>query len=156
MEAGFLRAVFKRVLLFSAAVITIIFACALAVEWIRSTYTPFHGFIHFRWYPQLQTFLYLMAMFNILIIRYVIMRIHLTKDYNDFLDFVRSLSKADFFAMLISGLPCFYGLLLFLLKGDVVDFYLLFGLSNIYLLIYFPRYKNWVSIIEQNLRCKNA
>jgi hypothetical protein len=51
--------------------------------------------------------------------------------------------------MLTSGLPCLYGLALFLLTGDLVDFYLIFGLSIIYCMIFFPRYKNWVSVVEE-------
>lgn len=97
----------------------------------------------------MRNFLYLMAMFNILLIRYVVMRIYVAPGQIDFGEVARRLSKAGLMSMLISGLPCVYGLALYLMAGDLVDFYLLFGLSIIYCMMYFPRYKSWVSLVEE-------
>lgn len=144
-----LRETFNKVLLIAVAIIVSLFICAAIVEWIRSAYAPFHGFANYKWIPRLQTFLYLMAMFNILFVRYVVMRIHIAPGSNDFETIVKKLSNADIASMVICELPCFYGLALFLLTGDVIDFYLLFGLSIVYYMIYFPRYKNWFSLVEQ-------
>jgi len=134
----------------TAAIIASLFICAAVVEWIRSTYTPFDGFANYKWFPRLKTFLYLMAMFNILLIRYVVMRIYIAPGPDNFKTIIKRLSNANIASMLISELPCFYGLVLFLLAGDLIDFYLLFGLSIIYSMIYFPRFKAWVSLAEDN------
>ena len=144
-----LRSSFNRVLAMSVAVISSFFVCAVVIEVMRNAYAPFHGVADFKWMPNLRTFLYLMAMFNILVVRYVVMRIYVAPGPDNFETIVKRLSKAGIASMLTSELPCFYGLGLFLLAGDPVDFYLLFGLSVIYGMIYFPRYKNWVSLIEE-------
>lgn len=78
------------------------------------------------------------------------MRIYIAPGPDNFETVLRRLSNAGVASMLISELPCFYGLVLFLLTGDLIDFYLLFGLSVIYSMMYLPRYKNWVSLIEES------
>lgn len=145
-----LRQAFNRVLRISAAIIAGLFVLAAVAEWVRSAYAPFHGFAaQYEWIQGVRNFLYLMAMFNILLIRYVIMRIYVAPGNIDFRAVSGRLTKAGIASMLISGLPCVYGLVLFLIAGDLVDFYLLFGLSVIYCMIYFSRYKNWVSLVEE-------
>ena len=145
-----LRDAYNRVLRITAAIIAGIFIIAGIAEWVRSAYVPFNGLAaNYEWIPGLKNFLYLMTMFNILVIRYVIMRIYIAPGDDNFRTIVARLSKAGTASMLTSALPCLYGLLLFLLAGDLVDFYLLFGLTIIYSTIYFPRYKNWVSLIEE-------
>ncbi len=150
VQVSLLKAAFHRVLLITAAIVAGLFVCAAAVEWIRSAYLNFNGFADYIWFPRLRTFLYLMAMFNIMIVRYAVMRIYVAPGPDNFETIVGRLAKGEVVSMIICGLPCFYGLILFLLSGDLVDFYLLFGLSIIYYMIYFPRYKKWVSIIEEN------
>ncbi|HDH04634.1 MAG TPA: hypothetical protein ENH01_02825 [Nitrospirae bacterium] len=145
-----LQEAFNRVLRITAAIVASLFICAAVVEWARNAYAPFNGFVNYAGIPRLRAFLYLMAMFNILLIRYIVMRIYIAPGANDFETIVKRLSRAGIASMLVSGLPCLYGLLLFLLAGDPVDFYLLFGLSAIYGMIYFPRYKSWVSLAEEN------
>jgi len=145
-----LREAYNRVLRITAAIIAGIFILAGIAEWVRSAYGPFQGFAaHYKWIPGLRNFFYLMAMFNILVIRYVVMRIYVAPGSVNFRMIVERLSMASVVSMLISELPCVYGLALFLIAGDLIDFYLLFGLSIIYSMIYFPRYKNWVSIVEE-------
>lgn len=97
-----------------------------------------------------------MAMFNILLIRYVIMRIYIAPGHIDFEAVVERLSRAGTVSMLISGLPSAYGLVLFLVAGDLVDFYLLFGLSVIYCMIYFPRFSSWVSTAQEKVNKDQA
>ncbi len=144
-----LKDAFNKVLLVTAVVTAGLFLSAALVEWMKSSYAPFHGFANYEWIPRLNTFLYLMTMFNILVIRYAVMRIYIAPGPDDLKTIVRRLARADIASMLLSGLPCIYGLVLFLLAGDHVDFYLLFGLSVIYGTIYFPRYKKWVATIEE-------
>lgn len=145
-----MREAFNRVVRMTAAIIAGLFILAAIAEIVRSVYAPFNGFAaNVKWVPGLRNFFYLMAMFNILLIRYIIMRIYIAA--GDITDetIVKRLSKADIASMLISQLPCLYGLVLFLMAGDLIDFYLLFGFSVIYSMIYFPRYKKWVSIMEE-------
>jgi hypothetical protein len=145
-----MRESFNRVLRITAAIIAGLFILAAIVEWVRSAYAPFHGLAaHVKWVPAFKNFFYLMAMFNILLIRYVVMRIYIAPGHINTETIVRRLFKADIASMLISGLPCLYGLVLFLVDGDLIDFYLLFGLSVIYCTICYPRYKKWVSIMEE-------
>ncbi|GBE06601.1 MAG TPA: hypothetical protein ENG80_02165 [Nitrospirae bacterium] len=150
-DESFLKDAFKKVSLVTATVIAGFFLSAVLVEWIKSSHAPFQGFANYEWVPRLNTFLYLMTMFNILVIRYAVMRIYIAPGPgpDDFKAVVRRLYRADIAAMLLSGLPCIYGLVLFLLAGDHVDFYLLFALTVIYGTIYFPRYTKWVSIVEE-------
>jgi len=123
---------------------------------IKDTYVPIDGLTQSKYLQGIKNFLYLMAMFNILIIRYVVMRIYIAPGPCDLRSIAGRLATAGISSVLISGLPCLYGMLLFLLTGDVVDFYLLFGLSLIYFMMYFPRYKNWISTAEENLNRKEA
>jgi len=145
-----MREAFNRVVRISAAIIAGLFVLAAIAEGVRSAYAPFNGFAaNAKWVPGLRNFLYLMTMFNILLIRYVIMRIYIASGHINTATIVTRLFKADVASMLISELPCLYGLVLFLMAGDLIDFYLLFGFSVIYSTIYFPRYKKWVSIMEE-------
>jgi len=138
-----------------SAVTTVVFLnCAVLVLWIKDAYVPFDGLAQSKYLQGVKNFLYLMAMFNILIIRYVMMRIYIAPGPCDLPSIAGRLATAGISSVLISGLPCLYGLLLFLLTGDAVDFYLLFGLSLIYFIMYFPRYKNWISTAEDNLNKK--
>ncbi len=148
-DESFLKDAFNKVLQVTAVVIAGFFLSAALVEWIKSSHAPFQGFANYSWVPRLNTFLYLMTMFNILVIRYAVMRIYIAPGPDDLKTVVRRLVRADIAAMLLSGLPCIYGLVLFLLAGDHVDFYLLFALTVIYGTIYFPRYTKWVSIVEE-------
>ncbi len=150
-DQSLLKERFNRAALTAAATIGALFVCAAAVEWIRSAYAPFRGFADYEWFPRLQTLLYLLGMFNILLIKYVVMRIYSAPGTADLGTIVRRLSHADSASMLISGLPGLYGLILFLFAGDLIDFYMLFGLSIIYCMIYLPRYKKWISVIKENL-----
>ena len=145
-----MREAYNKVLRITAAIIASLFILAAIAEWIRSAYAPFHGIAaDYKWIQGVKNYFYLMAMFNILLIRYVVMRIYIAPGDINFRIIVKRLSKADIASMLTSGLPCLYGLALYLLAGDLIDFYLLFGLSVIYCMIYFPRHKNWVSLIEE-------
>jgi hypothetical protein len=145
-----MREAFNRVVRITAAIIAGLFIFVAVVEWVRSAYAPFYGFTpDIKWVHALKNFLYLMAMFNLLLIRYVVMRIYIAAGQINTETIVKRLFHADIAAMLISGLPCLYGLVLFLADGDLIDFYLLFGLSVIYCTIYCPRYKKWVVIMEE-------
>jgi len=150
-DLSLLRERFNRAALAAAASIAALFIYAAAVEWIRGVYDPFQGFADYEWFPRLQTFLYLLGMFNILLIRYVVMRIYTAPGTADMETIATRLFNADTASMLLSGLPGLYGLILFLLSGDLIDFYMLFGLSIIYCMIYLPRYRKWISVIEENL-----
>ena len=138
----------------SAVAAVFFLICNGLVLWIKDTYVPFDGFNKFKYLQGIKNFLYLMAMFNILVVRYVVMRIYIAPGPCDLPSIARRLAIAGISSVLLSGLPCLYGLLLFLLTGDAVDFYLLFGLSLIYFIMYFPRYKNWISTAEENLNKK--
>ena len=142
---------FNRALRVSAATIAFLFICAAIVEWTKSICSASHCFTDYEWIQGLRNFLYIMAMFNILLARYVIMQIYSAAGHIDDRAIIRRLSRADIASMLISGLPCIYGLSLFMIAGDHVDFYLLFGLSMIYVAIFFPRTKKWITILEENL-----
>ncbi len=147
-----LQAAYNTVLRFTAAIIAGIFILAGIAEWVRITYAPFQGIAaHYKWMPGIRNYFYLMAMFNILIIRYIIMRIYIAPGEINFRTITGRLSRAAIASMCTSQLPCVYGLALFIMAGDLIDFYLLFGLSIIYSAIYFPRYKNWVSLIEEKM-----
>ena len=149
-----MRKEFRKALMASAGSAVFFLICAGLVLWIKDTYVPFDGLTQSRYLQGIKNFLYLMAMFNILVIRYVVMRIYVAPGPCDLPSIARKLSIAGISSVLISGLPCIYGLLLFLLTGDAVDFYLLFGLSLIYFMMYFPRYENWISTAEDNLNKK--
>ncbi len=149
-----LRNEFRKTRLVSGAVALVFMVCVGAVSVIKDAYVPVEGFAQAGWAQGIKNFLYLMAMFNILVIRYVVMRIYIAPGTRDLPSVARRLTTAGIASVVLSGLPCIYGMILFLLTGDAVDFYLLFGLSLIYFMMYFPRYGNWVSTTEDNLRKK--
>jgi hypothetical protein len=147
-----LRREFRKTRLMSGATALVFLVCAGLVSVIKDTYVPVDGFTRAGWLQGVKNFLYLMAMFNILVIRYVVMRIYIAPGTRELPAIARRLATAGIASVLLSCLPCVYGLILFLLTGDAMDFYLLFGLSLIYFMMYFPRYKNWVSATEDNLK----
>ena len=42
-----------------------------------------------------------------------------------------------------------YGLVLFFLGGQALDFYLFMGLSLLFFLVYFPRYATWEALVKE-------
>lgn len=133
----------------SAVIAAGVFMCAAFIEWVKNSYAPFSGLVYFKWTTGLRNFLYLMTMFNILLVRYAVLKIYTAPGHIDFAAVAGRLYRAAAASMLLSGLPCIYGVVLFLICGDPVDFYLLFGLSVLYGLIFMPRFGNWVSVAEE-------
>ncbi|MEW6602008.1 MAG: hypothetical protein AB1499_13630, partial [Nitrospirota bacterium] len=146
-----LRTSFDKAVRTSALIAAGMLVCAALVEWLRTGYAPAAVTLNTDWTRGVKNFLYLMAMFNILISRYAVMRIYAAPGHIDIGTVSRRLYRASAVSMLFSGLPVIYGVVLFLICGDPVDFYLLFGLSVLYAVISLPRLKNWVMIAEENI-----
>ncbi len=116
------------------------------VELMKSKLAPFHGL-----YPveDLQTIKNLRYLFYGLsaasvILARLLQSLLLRKKPGDTpLDLLNKLHRTSLIMVIMSELPAMFGLILFLLRGLVQDFYILLGVSVIVLFIFFPRRHAW-------------
>ncbi len=57
------------------------------------------------------------------------------------------LPAATFLAFALAELVAVFGLLLFLLTGKSLDFYIFFAVSLLYFWVYFPKYSTWEEVM---------
>ncbi|MCL6621389.1 MAG: hypothetical protein K6T55_04735 [Syntrophobacterales bacterium] len=59
------------------------------------------------------------------------------------------LPHATFLAYVLAELVALFGLMLFLLTGKSLDFYVFFAVSLLYFWVYFPKYSTWEAILGE-------
>lgn len=59
------------------------------------------------------------------------------------------LPAATFFAYALAELVALFGVILFLLTGKPIDFYVFFAVSLLYFWVYFPKCSTWEAILGE-------
>ncbi len=141
-----LRARYKVSVVISAAMIMSILVYALVVEILdRSTGTfleplPLDSVITLRYVFLAAAFLlFMMTKF----IRKAIVK-RVDKNAKDKSASIDVIFRASIIASALADILSFFGLALFFITGDRVDFYVFGAISLIASILYFPRYNNWL------------
>lgn len=125
------------------AMIASVFGYAVVVEVLRRVLDPFTGFGHFT--PQFSETLRHVLLGIAGVIYFVIMfgQRRIVARNREFLP------AATFFAYALAELVAVFGLMLFLLTGKPIDFYVFFAVSLLYFWVYFPKYSTWEAILGE-------
>lgn len=146
MEKGPLTPLKSRYLVanfIGLAMIASVFAYAGVVEVIKRVLAPFTGFGHLT--PDLAETVRHVLLGVAGVIYFVIMigqRKIVGRDR-------QLLPMATFLAFVLAELVAVFGLMLFLLTGKSIDFYLFFAISLLYFWVYFPKYSTWEEVMGE-------
>ncbi len=65
---------------------------------------------------------------------------------------IAHLNKISILTAAFCEAPAIFGLVLFFLRGDLRDFYVLTAMSFVFFFLYFPRYSNWEEWVTSRIR----
>jgi len=133
----------KTVSMIGVTVIVTLIAYLAVVEVVRAAFKPFQGFAATSHTRELRFAFYGLAILAVLMIRFL--RQALLKRFpgGDRPAGVHRLERASLVTMILSEIPGILGLVLFLLFGLNVDFYILLFVSFFLVFMYFPRRQSW-------------
>ena len=134
----------------SGAMIGILIIYLIIVEVIRSQFKPFTGFVELEGIASLRYILFLVAALQIIFIRLlrgIILRARPKDDGNKLL---LKMFRVSILTSVLAEVPALLGLVLFLLSGLNVDFYVLLFVSFFLIFMFFPRLNNWKAWIQEN------
>lgn len=144
-----LKKAYRIVVIIGIAIVVSVFAYAVVVEYIKATQKPFKGFAPF---PEVEILRYLffgLAAMQFFLIRFIRGFILSKKDMTA--QFTQGKPSVSIQQLFVSSIITFalceavaiYGLVLFFIAGNFIDFYIFLIISLIYFAIYFPRYSQW-------------
>lgn len=138
-----LRKMYQATAIVCAGMIGSLFIYVAAVETTRIMFEEFGGFLALRDSEVVRYLFYGLAVMQLAIIRAIKARINEIKPSDVPSVIIGKLSRAAFLVSGLSEIPAVLGLLLFLLVGLHVDFYVLWFLSLLLMLMQFPRLAAW-------------
>jgi hypothetical protein len=133
----------KTVSLVGASIIISLFLYLGIEEFIRARFKPFHGFLAVTDLQRLRYAFFALAIVAVIfvrVLRQIMLRRASGKDERTAL---HRLQRASLLTLVLSEVPAIAGLVLFLIGGLNVDFYLLLLASMLLLFMYFPRRSAW-------------
>jgi ABC-type xylose transport system permease subunit len=133
----------KSVNLIAAAIIASLVIYLGLVEVLRAVYRPFRGFAAFSDIPQLRYAVFGAAAAVIVLIRLLRPRLLRKAPREDAKTALHRLQRAAIVTMVLAEIPGILGLVLFLLSGHNIDFYVLVFASLLLVFMYFPRRIAW-------------
>jgi hypothetical protein len=124
------------------AMIGSVFAYLVVVEVLKRALTPFSGFASLpKSTANLLTFIFLfLSLGNYFLIRFVPKKLVEQSPQN--------LPQAAIITFALCEAVAVYGLALFLLAGNSLDFYIFFAFSLFLFYIFFPKYEAWERIVR--------
>lgn len=144
------REIIKRTHRISALVGYAVFGAMLLylvlVELMKAKLAPFRGLYPIedvRAIMKLRYLFYGLSALSVILAR-LLQALLLKKKTGDTpADLLNKLHRTSLVLVIMSELPAMFGLILFLVRGLVRDFYILLGVSVIVLFIFFPRRATW-------------
>lgn len=144
-----LRKMHQATAIVCAAMLGSLFIYVAAVEVTRTVIEGFSGFLTLFDSESLRYLFYSLAIVQVVVIKTIKGRINEINDSDVPSVIIGKLSKTAFLSAGLSEIPAVIGLLLFLLAGLYVDFYILWFLSLVLMLIQFPRLTTWKRLARQ-------
>lgn len=155
MENSDLKKVVKTAVVLASSMLAVLFIYLAAVEIIRAHMAPFSGLVEIKNTMLLRYVFYGIAVFQVILIR-VLRGFLLRKTFSsEKTNLADDLFKTSILILALSEIPAILGLVLFLLAGLNRDFYILLFVSLFLMFMYFPRYNNWKTWINEKdpLKC---
>lgn len=138
-----LRVHLRTVSLVGVSIVVSLLIYLGVAEFIRARFRPFHGFVAVVDLQQLRYIFFGLAIVVVILIR-VLRQVLLKKSPQDNeKTALHRLQRASLVTMVLSEAPGILGLILFLLGGLNIDFYLLLFASLLLVFMYFPRRSGW-------------
>lgn len=152
-----LKKAYRLATIIGIAMIASLFVYAAVVEIIKMNYESFKGFAPFPGIEILRYIFFGIAILEFFLIRYVKNLIlsgrsaveGLPRQKRPFSPNVQRLFTTAIVTYAFCESVVIYGLVLFLIAGSSLDFYLFMVLSLFFYAIYFPRYNQWEEYISQ-------
>ncbi len=144
-----LKKVVKTAVVIASSMLAVLFIYPVAVEIIRARMAPFSGLVEIKNTMLLRYVFYGAAVFQVILIR-VLRGFLLRKTFSsEKTNLAGDLFKTSILILALSEIPAILGLVLFLLAGLNQDFYILLFVSLFLIFMYFPRYNNWKTWINE-------
>ena len=144
-----LKKVVKTAVVIASSMLAVLFIYLVAVEIIRARMAPFSGFVEIKNTMLLRYVFYGIAVFQVVLIR-VLRGFLLEKIFSsEKINMSGDLFKTSTLILALSEIPAILGLALFLLAGLNRDFYILLFVSLFLMFMYFPRYNNWKTWVNE-------
>ncbi len=138
-----LRNMYQATAIVCAGMIGSLFIYVAVVESTRVVFGDFNGFLTASSLELVKYGFYVLALTFIVAITTIKARISEVRSFDAPSVIISKLSKAAFLISGLSEIPAVLGLLLFLLGGLHTDFYILWFLSLMLMLLQFPRLTAW-------------
>lgn len=150
MESGFLllRRVFRTSLFTSVSLVAGLFFYTIAVELIKSQFSPFAGFIPGAPLHALRYVFYGAAVGAVVLLRIISGAMTKPDPGDDVREYGQRLSRASVVTAFLAELPALFGFIFFLLSGSSRDFYPLLLVSLFLEFMYFPRFSVWLDRVK--------
>jgi hypothetical protein len=138
-----LRGHLKTVRSIGVSIIASLLVYLGVAEFIRARFRPFRGFANIADLQQLRYVFFGLAIMTVIVIR-VLRPVLLKKSsQEDEKAVFHRLQRASLVTLVLSEVPGILGLILFILGGLNIDFYLLLFASLLLVFMYFPRLSSW-------------
>ncbi len=150
MESDYppLRRAFRTALFVSASLIAGLFLYAIVIEFVKSRFGPFSGFLAGPHPPALRYIFYGAAVGAVLLLRTVTKAMVRPDPGEDVIEYGQRLSRASAVTAALAEIPAVLGFVLFLLSGSARDFYPLLFVSLFLEFMYFPRFSVWLDLVK--------
>lgn len=152
METLRIKKTYQTSLITAAVFFAFLLIYVALVEIIRWQVKPFYGLASFENIQSIRIIFYSLGALQIIAIR-VLRGLFLRKTASDNETTLSSkLFRSFLISFALAEIPAILGVVLFLLTGLIRDFYILLIISGILMLMFFPRYQNWKSWIEEEIK----
>ncbi len=149
MEQASFKKSYQASLIIAAVFFVFLLIYVAVVEIIRWQFSPFYGFATLEDIQSTRLIFFGLAALQVIAIR-VLRGIMLRKTFSDNEATLASkLFRSFLISFALAEIPAILGLVLFFLAGLVRDFYILLIVSVVLMFMFFPRYHNWKSWIEE-------
>ena len=133
----------KTVSLIGISIIVSLFIYLALAEIIRTQLRPFRGFGAFSNVQSIRYAFFVGAIVAVIAVRLLRQRLLKRSPQDTDSTVLRKLQRTTIITLALSEIPGLLGLILFLLCGLNVDFYLLLLVSLVLVFMYFPRRDQW-------------
>jgi F0F1-type ATP synthase membrane subunit c/vacuolar-type H+-ATPase subunit K len=141
--------------LIGEAMVSCLFLYFLVVVFLKAHFRPFLGVSRVQWLQTLRFSFFGAAAVVSILNRLINGWLLKNRTQGDFNKGLRSLFRASVISLALAEVPALIGLVLFLLRGLEMDFYVLLFVSLVLVFMYFPRQKNWEAYLQdQPLSCR--
>ncbi len=133
----------RSVSLVGASILVSLFLYLGVEEFIRARFRPFHGFLAVADLQRLRYALFALAIVAVILVRILRQVILRRASGEDSRTLLHRLQRTSLLTLVLSEVPAIAGLVLFLIGGLNIDFYLLLLASILLVFMYFPRRSAW-------------